>query len=467
MGPSDVQSRQGGGAGQGQLRQPGGVPEAAAATRACTASPQRRNDESWVEISSQPSSSSLSSIGDEIVTTGLRIGSNSYPTRRRRLQQHQQQQQQQPMPPSCIISPPTAHAGTSSQEEYDETESEEDRVMTSSTEQIHPAIGLPRQQTAVRSAREMDTDSDDDDDGDENATALGRPSSSPVFRPQPNAFSHPPSHLTHRHSTSSAHPYHQSQPRPSMHTRSHTRPHRASPNYMSPAYQADNDAALRASLTTLLSCAAAARGLPKRDDMHSGPSGVGAGIGAAGGILPSSQPMELRLVPESELMGESRPPGAATAPPAKVPLRTASNSSAPSAPTSTSSREPPEVTTDKGKRAASTQSKPLRATKKKRTGSSSAVDGETSVAAPLISPTLLTWVVSAGVVVLVSVVGFGAGYVIGREVGRQEGAMSLGSAAAPTSNASAASCGRELVRSTSGGTLRRFRWGSVGKSVTA
>jgi hypothetical protein len=38
----------------------------------------------------------------------------------------------------------------------------------------------------------------------------------------------------------------------------------------------------------------------------------------------------------------------------------------------------------------------------------------------LISPTLMTWVVSAGVVVLVSVVGFGAGYVIGREVGRQE-----------------------------------------------
>jgi hypothetical protein len=36
----------------------------------------------------------------------------------------------------------------------------------------------------------------------------------------------------------------------------------------------------------------------------------------------------------------------------------------------------------------------------------------------MISPTILTWVVSAGVVVLVSIVGFGAGYAIRKEVGR-------------------------------------------------
>ncbi|KAK3336607.1 hypothetical protein B0T19DRAFT_44519 [Cercophora scortea] len=440
MDPSGVQNRQSG----DQAPRPGGVSEMANA-----ASPHRRNDESWVEISSQPSSSSLSSIGDEIVTTGLRVGGSSYHPRRRRLQH------QQPMPASYIISQPLVHAGTSSQDEYDETESEEDRVMTSSTEQVHPSANLARQQTAVRSAMAAGSETDDDDD-DENATALGRPSTSPTFRPQPNAFSHPPSHLTHRHSTSSAHPYHPSQTRPSMHGRSQTRPHRSSPNYMSPSYQADNDAALRASLTTLLSCAAAARGLPKKDDGRvGGPSNVGAGVA----VLPSSQPMELRLVPESELMAEGGPPpGASAGGPSKVPLRTASNSSAPSAPTSTSSRDPT-VTAEKAKRPAATQNKSLRATKKKRTSSSAGiVDGETG---SLISPTLLTWVVSAGVVVLVSVVGFGAGYVIGREVGRQEGVMSLSSA-----GNSSASCGRELVKSTSGGTLRRFRWGSVGKSIT-
>ncbi|KAK3694757.1 hypothetical protein B0T22DRAFT_453364 [Podospora appendiculata] len=461
MDPSGLQNRQSG----DQAPRPGGVSE-----MANSASPHRRNDgqsppapgahhahqqpaltrsESWVEISSQPSSSSLSSIGDEIVTTGLRVGSSAYHPRRRRLQQ-------QPMPPSCIISQPPVHAGTSSQDEYDETESEEDRVMTSSAEQVNPSTNLPRQQTAVRSAIAADSETDDDDD--ENATALGRPSSSPTFRPQPNAFSHPPSHLMHRHSTSSAHPYHPyhpSQTRPSMHGRSQTRPHRASPNYMSPSYQADNDAALRASLTTLLSCAAAARGLPKKDD---GRVGGASNAGAGAAVLPSSQPMELRLVPESELMAAGPPSGTSGGGPSKAPPRTASNSSAPSAPTSTSSRDPT-LTAEKAKRPAATQNKSLRATKKKRTGSSAGiVDGETG---SLISPTLLTWVVSAGVVVLVSVVGFGAGYVIGREVGRQEGAMSLSSA-----GNSSASCGRELVKSTSGGTLRRFRWGSVGKTIT-
>lgn len=83
----------------------------------------------------------------------------------------------------------------------------------------------------------------------------------------------------------------------------------------------------------------------------------------------------------------------------------------------------------------------------------------------MISPTLLTWVVSAGVVVLVSVVGFGAGYVIGREVGRQEAtdvfAASI-NAANETSNT-----GREVIRTSSG--LRKLRWGAgaVSRSMVA
>ncbi len=403
--------------------------------------------ESWVEIASQPSSSSLSSIGDEIVTTGLRVGHSSYPRGRRRL--HPQQQH---IPASYTINRAATHTGTSSQEEYDETESEEDRVMTSSAEIPHPATSLRHQQTAIRSG--ISTDSEEDDDDDENATALGRPSNSPTFRPQPNAFSHPPSHLSHRHSTSSAPLSNQAHHhRPSFSTRSTSRPHRGAPNFMSPSYQADNDAALRASLTTLLSCAAAVGGLPKKDHVLAGPS---AGVG----IVPSSQPMELRLVPESELMAENRAAPPARGPRMPDPKRAASNSSHASAPPSASSHEREvAAVAEKGKRVAHAQAKPPRATKKKRTGT---VEGE---AATLISPTLLTWVVSAGVVVLVSVVGFGAGYVIGREVGRQEGALGVGMGSA-SANSSAASCGGELVRSTGTGTLRRFRWASV-KSVVA
>jgi cobalamin biosynthesis Mg chelatase CobN len=249
---------------------------------------------------------------------------------------------------------------------------------------------------------------------------------------------------------------------------------------MSPSYQADNDAALRASLTTLLSCAAAARGLPKHNEQRTG---------AGAGVVPSSQPMELRLVPESELLADAPPPQPPTTPASggakqhQQQARTASNSSAPSAPSSsTTSRDPAENKTKRG--AAAPPSRSARATKKKRTSAAllehEAVD---SAAAPFfssVSPTLLTWVVSAGVVVLVSVVGFGAGYVIGREVGRQEGvATSLtgGGAAGNTSAAAAAAaargCGSELVRSGGGGvdvgsgTLRRIRWGGVGKSVAA
>lgn len=404
--------------------------------------------ESWVEIASQPSSSSLSSIGDEIVTTGLRVGHSSYPRGRRRL--HPQQQQQH-IPSPFMMNRAATNTGTSSQEEYDETESEEDRLMTSSAEIPHPATSLRHQQTAIRSG--INTDSEGDDDDDENATALGRPSNSPTFRPQPNAFSHPPSHLSHRHSTSSAPLSHQAHHhRPSFSTRSTSRPHRGAPNFMSPSYQADNDAALRASLTTLLSCAAAVGGLPKKDHVLASPS-VGVGI------VPSSQPMELRLVPESELMAENRAAPPARGPRMPDPKRAASNSSAASAPASASSHEREvAAVAEKGKRVAHAQAKPPRATKKKRTGT---MEGE---AATLISPTLLTWVVSAGVVVLVSVVGFGAGYVIGREVGRQEGALGVGMGSAST-NSSAASCGGELVRSTGTGTLRRFRWASVKSAV--
>lgn len=475
MGPYDSQ-----GTGPGGLY--GDAPESAGATgRSDGTLPRRRYDgqyciesdihltnkltfehaESWVEVASQPSSSSLSSIGDEIVTTGLRVGTNSYPSRRRRSQQHR------PMPASFVIGHPSSRGGaTSSQEEYDETESEEDRVMTSSNEAVHPSANLLRYQTTVRRAIDIDTDSDDD----ENATALGRPSDAPAFRPQPNAFSHPPSHLTHRHSTSSVPPHHPPQSRPPIPHRSHTRTHRGHPNFMSPAYQADHDAALRASLTTLLSCAQAARGLGKADERRgAGPSNAGmGGLGAGVGVLPSSQPMELRLVPESELLAEGPPPpsvGGSGGPP-KAPLRTASNSSAPSAPCSTSSRgkEEQQDSAEKHKRAATNQTKSSRAVKKKKTSSPGFAEGET---ATFLSPTLMTWVVSAGVVVLVSVVGFGAGYVIGREVGRQEGSALGSFSAAGTASNTSASCGRELVKSTSGGTLRRFRWGSMGSSVTA
>ncbi len=150
-------------------------------------------------------------------------------------------------------------------------------------------------------------------------------------------------------------------------------------------------------------------------------------------------PMGLRFVPESELMAPTIP---------------AENTNRPMSP-STRARSSPSISSheavEKGKcKAASTKppGEKTRALKKKRM---QAVEDEA-----LISPTLLTWVVSAGVVVLVSVVGFGAGYVIGREVGRQEVLGGLNG----TVIGDGGSCGREVARST--GNLRRFKWGITG-----
>ncbi|PTB67063.1 hypothetical protein BBK36DRAFT_1135253 [Trichoderma citrinoviride] len=381
----------------------------------------RRYDEtteSWVEVASQPSSSSLSSIGDEIVTTGLRVGS-SY-NRRRRVQAPARS-----VPRVQTTIPVT---GTSSQDEYDESDSEEDHVLSSSTENMQP------------SPEEDMEDTDGESDGDE-GTALGRAHNQPAFRPQPNAFSHPPLH--HRSYSSNAamssHP-HGEFTRPSFSQRSQTRVQRG-PSFMSPSVREDNDAALRASLTTLLSCAAAARGLPKSKEEAEAQRAAQTGVG------PSSQPMELRFVPETELEEGSEKPQLAGAVP------TPAKSQQSPSPLRSSSRTP--SPSEKAKRAVSTARNP-RATKKKKTATTAVVAEEA-----LISPTLLTWVVSAGVVVLVSVVGFGAGYVIGREVGRQEGL-----AAGVSSVNDTASSGRDVIRS-SGGGLRRFRWGAVGRSIVA
>ena len=204
---------------------------------------------------------------------------------------------------------------------------------------------------------------------------------------------------------------------------------------MSTNVREDNDAALRASLSTLLSCAAAARGLPKSKEEAEAQRMGSAGVG------PSSQPMDLRLVPESELMHDAPPRAQAQKP---SPQKRGS-------PSASSPRTGTDV--EKPKRSTSAGRAP-RATKKKRIA-------VTTTEETTFSPTLMTWVVSAGVVVLVSVVGFGAGYVIGREVGHHEAlAAGVGGANETTS------CGREVLR-TSSGSLKRFKWGAVGKSIVA
>jgi hypothetical protein len=459
----------------------------------------RSGNDSWVEIDSQPSSSSVSSVNNEIITTGLRVGGSS-PSSAQASAPRRRRMSQQPLHPihqqNALARAARAHAaGTSSQE--DETESEDDRV-ASSTEHVH--VEMPRSSPPVAvSPPVMVSDVEAyADDSDDNATALGRaaatsaPASRPAFRPEPNAFSHPPAHLAHRHSLPS-----QSQEAPRQRRTSDSRFQRRSvPNNMgynpsssreshASPYREDNDAVLRASLTTLLSYATAARGLPKpanerSSSIQSGPRGPAGpispstlnGPGASRrppGRGPSSQPVELALVPESEIpdVGEAMP--AATVPNISAPMPPSRQRQRPSSPKRNSREKPQRSSTaspssGSNNNGNSSGSRGSRATKKKRLA---LLGGDEA----LISPTVLTWVVGASVVVFFSVVGFGAGYVIGREAGRQEAfAAGVGVNASASSTAarvaaeSASSCGRQAAVTLGGGGgagLRKLRWGST------
>ena len=386
--------------------------------------------ESWIEVSSQPSSSSLSSAAaDDTNTNGLRLRLDQHGRRRRRLVRNS------PLPAGAPVR--SLSAAGSSQEEYEESESESDRIMTSSNEALehNNSDGIsPAAPASIASEGSSSNNAEEDegDDDDENSTALGTLNNEPVFTPQPNAFSHPPQSYTTRHTRSletrtSYFPAHRTSPHrrpahssyPSRARTSHT-PY----NMIAPSHTADHDAALRASLSTLLSCAAAARGLPKREGSAAHQET----------IRPSNrvEPATLRLVPESATTGEASPPALPPRPSVRHRSSTTSLSS-----------------NDKGKRKASTSKDRNRdARSKKRRANSPGRDSHTTQ----VSPTLMTWVVSAGVVVLFSAISFSAGYAIGREVGRLEtGAMN---------GKDGIVCGKEVGRG-----LRRLRWGGSSVSV--
>lgn len=363
--------------------------------------------ESWIEISSQPSSSSLSSAATD--EYALRLQHDPNFRRRRRLNPRFRS-------PYDPRGRPTSAAG-SSQEEYEESESESDRIMTSSNEglEAHLSDGISPPVPTL-SASEPTSSGDLEDDDDENSTALGLLTTKPTFTPQPNAFSHPPQGATTNRSqpTGTRASYFPSQRGPPSRSTAHSYPQHRNRfhtpyNMISPSHQADHDAALRASLSTLLSCAAAARGLPKRETTAQ-PSAR---------LFNRIEPSTLRIVPESAILGEE-----ATRPRPKE--RGPSMDSTHSAQDKT-----------KPKRKAST-SRDRREKKKTRRG---------SIEDMSISPTLLTWVVSAGVVVLFSAISFSAGYVVGREMGRVQGGLAGGG--------NGALCGKEVGKG-----LRKLRLGT-------
>lgn len=329
----------------------------------------------------------------------------------------------------------------SSQDEYEESESESDRVMTSSNEDIyHSTLASQIRRGSIAISDDEEEDGEEEEEGEEeDAEAEAEEDdlretrngavSMQCFTPQPNAFSHPPPPSLTRHSepvpgsyfpantrtnqpSSAYRPTHASDTRRQTHT-----PY----NVLSPNSTADHDALLRDSLSTLLSCAAAARGVPKSQRTQTRRADI-------------VEPSTLRIVPEKVL--NSTQPIA---------------DSVRDSPT-TSSRS---SSKGKGKRKTSSRS---RSTSKDRQQQASKRPRSGSAVDMAVSPTLLTWCVAGGVVVLVSALSFSAGYVVGKEAGRLESATRLG-------QGGAGECGKEALRGGLG--LRRWSGSSVAAAVGA
>ncbi|RDW86301.1 uncharacterized protein DSM5745_02943 [Aspergillus mulundensis] len=399
--------------------------------------------DSWIEVSSQPSSSSLSSVAtaDDIITTGLRVQPDGYHRRNRR------RRLQRLAAVTAAQVEYSSHEPSSSQDEYEESESESDRVLSSSNEDIArpPRIGpsLPRAEHAVPSS-----------DEDDSSTALGMRISSSPFVPQPNVFSHPPvsgepswtgptdtrrSRPISDVSASSGRTAIRRNSQASVRSSQRASSQQHGPyNIISPSYHADHDAALRASLSTLLSCAAAARGLPKSESQ---PAPIGTS---------RTQPASFRLVSEAVAMDEE--------------ANEEDASSDMEMPTSPRSQRPKQLPQYSPRESSSTRAKRRTSTSKDRGSGQSATKKSRRSGATESSSAVMTWVISAGVVVLFSAISFSAGYVLGREVGRLEASTGMGSvlgdAGVPGSRVSA-TCGQEAVR----GGLKRFRW-SPGSTVS-
>ena len=410
--------------------------------------------DSWIEISSQPSSSSLSSAGDhEIVTTGLHVQQTVDAHRKRRRRAHA-------APSTGMRHKRPSSAGGSSQDEYEESESESDKILSSSNEDLEPKDTAPRIIATLERAAE---------DEDDNLTAIGSGTSeNNVFTPQPNIFTHPPSSQSNRPAVSSTtmpdsyfpvlpdsesvpssprpSPIHRINPRHVQSSRARLSQAQSSQrasshfpyNAIAPShnYHPDHDAALRASLSTLLSCAAAVRGSAKQNGSSTQPT-TNQTVGS------SSQPTTFRLVSGSHF-GENGGDDARPSLGNRHPRQPISGASA-STPSS-----PKQAAT--AKRKAREQSKDRHAKK-----SRSAVRSSSSIDDATISPTLMSWMLSAGVVLVLSAISFSAGYAWGKQVGRIEGATGVGM--------EGVTCGREVMRSGTG--LRRLRWAAGTASVSA
>ncbi|KAF3309598.1 hypothetical protein TWF173_010782 [Orbilia oligospora] len=337
------------------------------------AAPSDRVD-SWIEVASQPSDSytSSSSPEDPVITSGLQVQRRKNRTRQRRN--------------STSTAIPTASRAVESSDEYDEDDDEDlDGIDLNAIDSMGSSITDPSLSEGEEGS--SDEESDEDDEGEIQPVAGLSSYVSAPQRPQNNfrTFSRDP-------------------PQP------------------------DHDAALRASLSTLLSCAAGVGSASKpRPNERMG--------SIQEHVRPATIPT-LSLVTDSEreaMMSRPPPPPYRRTvhhPPPHSPLE----QKRPASPRR--SRDDTQATKHKSKTktrrlAKATTAPPPNATMASAMASISASN-----------MTYLTLAVSAGAVIIVSAISFSAGYALGKEVGRSE-MLELGSS------------GSDIVKRAASGTVSK------------
>lgn len=180
-------------------------------------------------------------------------------------------------------------------------------------------------------------------------------------------------------------------------------------NTFAPNHATDHDAALRASLSTLLSCAAAARGLPKSGQSQS---------------LPGSQTQHQQggrvAVDSLTLVREGgEPSGSANLSGKGRSLSITSTS------TSSASRSPSSAQLAKtaGKKSSAERKRSGEKSKSRRRSRSRTREGSDEGEMSLSNISYMTLAISAGAVVVLGAITFSAGYALGKEVGKGEGGL--------------------------------------------
>lgn len=347
--------------------------------------------DSWIEVSSQPSDSQYTSSSDDhIITAGLRI---SQTRRKRRGTARPTSRPQELLEPD-----------SSSEDDDSEGEGEDMGTM------IHSMT-----------MSSDDYSSPDDDESDDEASASD--TNGKVF-----SSSQRPGVPYRRQTT------------PVASSAYNNRGSHAYSGYNSfaPNHATDHDAALRASLSTLLSCAAAARGLPKSSLSQTLPGSQSQHQG--GRVAVDS----LTLVREG---GE--PSNSVNRAGKSRSLSITSNT------TSSASRSPSsEQLVKKGgvKKSSSAERKRSGKSSSKSQRRSHSEEGEMSLS----NISYMTLAISAGAIVVLSALTFSAGYALGREAGKGEGGL--------LSSVSRSTEGRKAVVK---GTGRSIRMGTRFSSVAA